>query len=120
MLVCRDVTKISNCRVNTTNGRGIKQLRISFGSIFLLFYMKVAGSHVHGSWVKTPAPPLNDSLGFIIIIIIFYLLQVDMRNRYDFQLRQQLHFPAALISLSLHGEIEHQPAEKNPQKCWSC
>ena len=70
MLDCRDVTKISNCRLNTTNGWGIKQLRISFGSIFLLFYMKVAGSHVHGSWGKPPAPPLNDSLGFIIIIII--------------------------------------------------
>lgn len=43
-----------------------------------------------------------------------------MWNRHDFQSRQQLHFPAALISVSLHGEIEHQPAEKNPQKCWSC
>ena len=31
----RVVTKISSCRVNTTSGRGIKQLGISFGSIFL-------------------------------------------------------------------------------------
>ena len=33
----RAVTKISSCRVNTTSRRGIKQLVISFGSIFLLF-----------------------------------------------------------------------------------
>ena len=33
----RDVTKISSCRVNTTSRQGIKQLGISFGSIFLLF-----------------------------------------------------------------------------------
>ena len=33
----RVVTKISRCRVNTTSRRGIKQVWISFGSIFLLF-----------------------------------------------------------------------------------
>ena len=33
----RVVTKISSCRVNTTSRRGIKQLGISLGSIFLLF-----------------------------------------------------------------------------------
>ena len=33
----RVVTKISSCRVNRTSGWGIKQLGISFGSIFLLF-----------------------------------------------------------------------------------
>ena len=32
-----NVTKILSCRVNTTSRRGIKQLGISFGSIFLLF-----------------------------------------------------------------------------------
>ena len=32
-----NVTNISSCRVNTTSRRGIKQLGISFGSIFLLF-----------------------------------------------------------------------------------
>ena len=36
----RVVTKISNCRVNTTSRRGIKWLGISFGSIFLLFFNK--------------------------------------------------------------------------------
>ena len=35
--VCMAVTKISSCRVNTTSRRGIKQLGISFGSIFLPF-----------------------------------------------------------------------------------
>ena len=36
-LSIRDFTKISSCQVNTTSRRGIKQLGISFGSIFLLF-----------------------------------------------------------------------------------
>ena len=36
ILSTRDVTKISSCRVNTTNRWGIKQLGISFGCIFLL------------------------------------------------------------------------------------
>ena len=36
----RVVTKISSCRVKTTSRRGIKQLGISFGSIFLLFSNK--------------------------------------------------------------------------------
>ena len=34
---CRVVTKISSSRVNTTSRWGIKQLRVSFGSTFLLF-----------------------------------------------------------------------------------
>ena len=33
----RVVAKISSCRVNTTSRRGIKQLGILFGSVFLLF-----------------------------------------------------------------------------------
>ena len=47
----RVVTKISSCRVNTTSRRGIKQLGVSFGSIFAL---KVAGG-------KPRPPPLNES-----------------------------------------------------------
>ena len=35
-----DVTKISCCQVNTTNRRAKKQLGISFGSIFPLFFYK--------------------------------------------------------------------------------
>ena len=34
----RVVTKISSCRVNTTNRRGIKRLGISFGSIFFSIF----------------------------------------------------------------------------------
>ena len=33
-LLLRGVPKISSCWVNTTSRRGIKRLRISFGSIF--------------------------------------------------------------------------------------
>ena len=36
----RVVTKISSCLVNTTSWRGINQLGISYGSIFLLFSNK--------------------------------------------------------------------------------
>ena len=53
----RDFIKISSCRVNTTSRRGIKQLQISFGSIFLLFPVKAAGSHVHSSQ-RNPGPRL--------------------------------------------------------------
>ena len=44
----RAVTKIC-CWVNTTRRLGIKQVRISFGSIFLLFSYE-------SSWGKSPAP----------------------------------------------------------------
>ena len=36
-LIARIVTKISSCQGNTSSRRGIKQLEISFFSIFLLF-----------------------------------------------------------------------------------
>ena len=52
----RVVTKISSCRVNTTSRRGIKWLGISFGSNFLLFSNKVAGSHSLSSQGFFPAP----------------------------------------------------------------
>ena len=58
----RVVTKISSCRANTTSRRGVKQLGISFGSIFLL----LAGDHIHSRWDKSPAPgprPLMTALG---------------------------------------------------------
>ena len=45
----RVVTKISNCRVNTSSRGEIKQLGISFGSIFLLFSYE-------SIWGKSPAP----------------------------------------------------------------
>ena len=40
----RVVTKILSCQVNTTSGQEIKQPGISFGSVFLHFPMKVAGT----------------------------------------------------------------------------
>ena len=52
----RVVTKISSCRVNTTSRRGIKRLGISFGSIFVLFPIKVAGGHSLSSRGKSAAP----------------------------------------------------------------
>ena len=45
--------KISNFRVNTTSGWVIKQLRISFGSVSPLLYMKLAGEHIHSSQGNT-------------------------------------------------------------------
>ena len=35
--MARVVTKISSCWVNTTSRQGIKQLGVSFGSVFLLY-----------------------------------------------------------------------------------
>ena len=46
---CRAVTMISSCWVHTTSRREIKQLGISFGSIFLLFSYE-------SSRGKSPAP----------------------------------------------------------------
>ena len=60
--MCRVVTKISSCRVNTTSRREFKQLGISFGSIFLLFSNKSS----HGATIITAGgnlwrPALNDN-----------------------------------------------------------
>ena len=45
--------------VNTASRWGIKQLGISFSSIFLLFsYEKVARGHIHNSRGKNPGPRL--------------------------------------------------------------
>ena len=52
----RVVTRISSCRVNTTKRRGIKQLVVSFGSIFLLFSIESNRGHVNSSRRKSPAP----------------------------------------------------------------
>ena len=51
VIIYRVVTKISGCQVNTTRKRGIKQLGISFDSIFLLFSNE-------SSWGKSLAPGL--------------------------------------------------------------
>ena len=52
----RVVRKISSCRVNTTNGREIKQVRLSFGSIFLPFSYESGRGHVLSSRGKSPVP----------------------------------------------------------------
>ena len=56
LLLSRVVTKISNCWVNTTSRWEIKQLGISFGSIFLLFSYESNLGHVHSSQGKSPTP----------------------------------------------------------------
>ena len=57
--VNRAVTKMSSCQVYAISRRGIEQLGSSFGYIFLLFPMKVAGGHAHS---RHPQPPaLSDS-----------------------------------------------------------
>ena len=60
----RDVTKISNCRVNTTSRQGIKQQGISFLLVLCFFYfpMKVAVGDIHITARGNPRPvPINDS-----------------------------------------------------------
>ena len=46
-LYIRDVTKISSCRVNARSRWGIKQLGVSFGSIFLLFSFESSRGQSH-------------------------------------------------------------------------
>ena len=53
-IVLRVVTKISSCRLNTSNRQGIKQPGISFGSIFLLFSYESSRGNLQ-------PPPFNDS-----------------------------------------------------------
>ena len=50
------VTKFSSCWVNTTSRWGIKWLGISFGPVFLLFPIEVAGGHSLSSRGKSAAP----------------------------------------------------------------
>ena len=58
----RAVTKISSCHINTTNRQGIKQLGISFGSIFLLFSYEVSqGPRSYSSLGKSQPSAVNDS-----------------------------------------------------------
>ena len=45
-LQIRDVTKISSCQENTKSTRGIRQLGISFGSIFLLSSYERSWGHI--------------------------------------------------------------------------
>ena len=44
----------------------MKQLGISFASIFLLFFYESISSHIHNSLGKSLAPALNDSPGIMI------------------------------------------------------
>ena len=53
--VDRVVTKILSRLVDTKSRRGIKQLGISFGSIFPPFSLESSRGHVHSSWGKIPA-----------------------------------------------------------------
>ena len=52
----RAVAKTSSCRVYANSRRGIVELGTSLVSVFLLFPMKVAGSHAHGNRGKYPVP----------------------------------------------------------------
>ena len=55
--VCRVVTKILGCQVNTKSRGGMKQLGVSFGSIFFhTFRLKVVGGHIFSRQEKSPAP----------------------------------------------------------------
>ena len=50
------VVNISSCWVYVISRRGIVQQRSTFGSIFLLFPIKVARAHAHSSHGKSPVP----------------------------------------------------------------
>ena len=55
----RAVVKISSCPVYVISRRGIVQLGSSFGSIFLLFPMRVVGAHAHSRRGKSLLVPVS-------------------------------------------------------------
>ena len=55
------MTKISSFWVNTISKQGIKQLGISFGSIFLFFSEESSGEHVYVAGGNPRPTALNDS-----------------------------------------------------------
>ena len=56
LLTIRVVTKISSCQGNTKGTQGIKQLGISFLSMFLLFAYESSWGQIHRSRGETQAP----------------------------------------------------------------
>ena len=59
---CRVVTKISSCQVNTAIRRGIKQLGVSVGFIFLLFSFESSREAMFVVAGGNPRPPpINDT-----------------------------------------------------------
>ena len=89
MYTVRVITNISSCRVNTTSMQQIKQLGISFGSIFLLFSGESSWGHVHSSWgrgrsrgrvqgVHTPPPPEMTCSFLIQLVFMTALLTVSL------------------------------------------
>ena len=70
------VAKMSSCRVYAISRRGIGQLGSSFGSVFLLFPIKVAGAHPHIVAGENPwQPALSDSPVVSHVIGLFTSLQ---------------------------------------------
>ena len=87
MYTVRVITNISSCRVNTTSMQQIKQLGISFGSIFLLFSGESSWGHVHSSWgrggsrgrVQGVRTPPEMTCGFLIqLVFMTALLTVSL------------------------------------------
>ena len=63
------VTQISSCRVNTKSRWGIKQLGISFDSIFPLFSHKSSlGATFLAAKGNPWSQPVNDSPGYAVVM----------------------------------------------------
>ena len=73
----RVVTKISRCWVNTTSRRGIKQLWVSFGYIFLLFSFKVAGGLIHSTREGGGIPAPRASCLFVHFFAVTAWIRVE-------------------------------------------
>ena len=83
LVLCRVVTKISSCRVNTTSRRGIKRRGISFGSIFLLFSKKSSQGATLLVAGENPRPlALNDNPDCGYITFCFHLTLQTSRSLY--------------------------------------
>ena len=106
MVHTRDVITISRCWVNTTGRRGIKQLRIYFGSICLLhYYESCPGATFIVAGANPQAPPLNNSPGTTINKKIFWLIKTPSKAHLqpaDSNFRPCYFFHTAVGSFSIH------------------
>ena len=70
----RDFTNVSSCQVYTVSRRGIKQLGISFGSIFLLFYYESSlGTTFIVAW--------GNSNPWLLTTVLLTLTKPQLSNR---------------------------------------
>ena len=72
MVSCRMLPMMASLRIfaiSTVCRWGTEQPQSSFGLIFILFLMKIAGGHPHGSQGKSPPRPSSDSHEVLMVYL---------------------------------------------------